>query len=105
VATADQGLAALRQAPPSAPFDLVLTHWGDGAARSAAGKSVPAAVRLLEGRCSENLRAPVLVFAGESVAEERRRLALRLGALGYCYRFETLFRTIDATFSPARDVG
>ena len=71
-----------------APFDLAITHWGMNL------KPDPAAVSLLKEVRRRDLRTPVIVFASDTDVRERRRLALRLGALGYHHRFEELFQDI-----------
>lgn len=80
------------------PFDLVLSHWG-GSGMSAAG------ARLLLGMRAQGLFSPVLIFAGATDADARKRLALSLGAQGYFFRFETLFRRIEELFASAEDTG
>lgn len=103
VATADAALERLASAPT--PFDLVITHWGEGQARDPRGRRVPTAVRLLAEIRRRGLEAPVLVFASDRHAESRKRRALGLGAHDYCFRFQALFRRIEAIFAPAAETG
>ena len=95
VATADEGLAELEAPRGGAPFDLVITHWGEGAARDDAGRRTPAAVRLLSGIRTRDLRCPVVIFAAAEGAEQRKPIALGLGAQAYCFSFEGLYRTLE----------
>jgi CheY-like chemotaxis protein len=95
VATADEGLAELEAPRGGAPFDLVITHWGEGAARDDAGKRTPAALRLLGGIRARDLRCPVVIFAAAQGAEQRKPTALGLGAQAYCFSFEGLYRTLE----------
>ncbi|MBW1684828.1 MAG: SIR2 family protein [Deltaproteobacteria bacterium] len=95
VATADKGLAELEAPRGGAPFDLVITHWGEGAARDDAGRLTPAAVRLLSGIRTRDLRCPVVIFAAAEGAEQRKPTALGLGAQAYCFSFEGLYRTLE----------
>jgi len=76
-------------------FDLVITHWGEGAARDDARRRIPAAVRLLTGIRTRDLRCPVVIFAAAEGAEQRTPIALGLGAQAYCFSFEGLYRTIE----------
>ena len=106
--SADDALARLAEAATDDPIDLAITHWGEGAARDEAGGRVPAAQRLLAGIRVRDLRCPVIVFAADAPADEverRKRLALGLGAQAYCFRFETLVRTIERVLAPAAETG
>jgi transcriptional regulator with XRE-family HTH domain len=108
VPTADAGLGQIEQAASREPFDLAITHWGEGAARDDAGRRVPAAVRLLTGIRARDLRCPVVVFAGSARGTEldlRKRTALGLGAQAYCYRFETLYQAIERVLAPGEETG
>lgn len=101
---AQDGLERLREARTMKPFDLVITHWGDGQAQDDEESVTPTAVRLLQGIRRDDLRVPVLVFASDADAERRRNEALGLGALAYCCQFETLLRKIEEVFASAREV-
>lgn len=80
------------------PYDLILSMW-QGDVRSAWG------IRLLERVRQEGVRSPVIIFAGPHGAEERKRLALQLGAYAYCVRWETLFRKVGELFAPASETS
>jgi len=100
VRTADEGVVAIENAEQGgAPFDLVITHWGDGAARTPDGSSCSTAVGLLTAMRTRDLRCPVIVFASAVNADERKRVVLRLGALAYCFSFSDLYRTIEDALS------
>lgn len=88
--------ALLEASSAGRPFDLVITYWG----QSWDGNASPGAALLAEMR-ARDIRCPVLVFAGERDADQRKREALALGAQAYCSRFETLFRRIEDIFAPA----
>ena len=106
VASAQDGVAALESASNQGePFDLAITHWGDGAAQTPDGASCPAAVGLLTAMRSRDLRCPVIVFAGPDNADERKFTALELGALAYCFSFGRLYRTVEDALSPANETG
>jgi transcriptional regulator with XRE-family HTH domain len=108
VASADEGLARIAEAAAGEPFDLAITHWGDGAARDEAGARVSAAERLLAGLRARDLRCPVVVFAAAAPAaevERRKRAALGLGAIAYCFAFETLYQAIERVLAPAAETG
>jgi transcriptional regulator with XRE-family HTH domain/CheY-like chemotaxis protein len=105
VASADQGLRALERAGAAEPFDLVITHWGEDAASDDDGRPTPAALRLLTGIRTRDLRCPVVIFAASGNAERRKRMALGLGAQAYCFSFETLYRTIERVLAPAEETG
>lgn len=92
--TAIEALLEARQA--GRPFDLVITSWG----QPWGGDASPGAALLAEMR-ARDIRSPVLVFASERDAEQRKREAIELGAQAYCVRFETLFRRIEDLFAPA----
>jgi transcriptional regulator with XRE-family HTH domain len=100
VDTADDGLHELAAASADAPFDLAITHWGEGAARDDAGRPTPAAVRLLSGIRSRDLRCPVLVFGARQDVERRKRTALGLGAHAYCFGFAALYQAIERILAP-----
>ena len=100
VDTAEDGLRELEAAGDSTAFDLVITHWGDGAARDDERQPIPAAVRLLSGIRSHDIRCPVVVFAGRTQVEKRKRTALGLGAQAYCFEFEGLYQVIERVLSP-----
>ena len=101
-ATADDGLRELER-KTSAPFDLVITHWGERAARDDAGRTLPTAVRLLTEMRSRDLRCPVAIFAADTDVERRKHAALGLGAQAYCHTFEALYRTIERVLSPGEE--
>ena len=98
--TADEGVVAMESAEQGGkPFDLVITHWGDGSARTPHGSSCSTAVGLLTAMRTGDLRCPVIVFASAVNADERKRVILRLGALAYCFRFSDLYRAIEDALS------
>ncbi len=70
------------------PFDLLIAHWGRGTGRE-----------ILTTLRREDLRVPAIVFAGPLEVETRKREALALGALAYCYVFDSLFQRIEDAFS------
>ena len=81
------------------PFDLVISHWGTRSGRE------PAGVELLRGMRARDLRSPVIVFSTQRGAEERKRVAQALGALAYCFKFDTLFRRIEEAFASGAETG
>ena len=106
VASAQDGVAALESASNQGePFDLAITHWGDGAAQAPDGASCPAAGGLRTAMRSRDLRCPVIVFAGPDNADERKFSALELGGLAYCFSFGRLYRTVEDALSPANETG
>lgn len=48
---------------------------------------------------------PAIVFASGSHADTNKEQALRSGALGYAYRWETLFQLIADRFAPGSATG
>jgi hypothetical protein len=95
VDSANKALHRLREAhEANDPFDLVISYWG-GSLQSSEG------LTLLQEMRRRDLRSPIVIFAGKSDADERKRLALSLGALHYCVNFETLFMKIEEIFSSA----
>ena len=109
VATADEGLARLAEGSTAGePFDLAITHWGEGAAYDARGARRSAAEHLLAGVRARDLRCPVVVFAAAApaeAAERRKRTALGLGAQAYCIAFEMLYQAIERVLAPAAETG
>jgi hypothetical protein len=101
VDTADEGVAAIESGvSQDRPFDLVITHWGHNAAQTPGGLQCPTAVGFLSAIRSRDLRCPVIVFAREIGAPQRKLTALGLGALAYCFDFSSLYRTIEDALSP-----
>lgn len=84
--------------------DLVITHWGEGDARDE-GEPCPTAVRLLRQIRRLDLRVPVVIFSRDHDVARRKAAALALGAQGYCWTFQALFRTMQAIFTPERESG
>ena len=97
--TWEEGVDRLR----ASGADLVLTHWGHAGATDRAGQRCSVAERLLVEMRAQDLRAPVIVFAGGGHAEENRRAALGLGAQGYTFEWPTLFRELERVFRPLDD--
>lgn len=54
---------------------------------------------------SEGLRAPVVIFSTRTHADDRKRLALSLGARSYCYQWETLVQEIEAVLATGTRTG
>jgi CheY-like chemotaxis protein len=92
VATWRDALARLSAGPP---FDLILTHWGEGRATRRSGAPCASAERLLEELTGCEERAPVIVFAGMRDFARRKRRALRAGAVAYAFEWERLFEVIE----------
>lgn len=67
----------------------MITHWG----------SVEhTAEQVLRAVHTDDLRVPVIIFAGSTEVEKRKVRGLRLGAQGYYYRWEGLRRGIEQVF-------
>lgn len=99
LATPEQALALLQKTAGRNAFDLAITHWGADTGPH------PAAVRLLQGLRRDDLRCPAIVFASNEDIDERKRVALGLGAQAYCCAFETLFRTIERVLAPGEETA
>lgn len=100
VSDAEEALGALAGAVESKrPFDLTISHWGHSRGRS------PTVVRLLEGMRSEDLRCPVILFSTREHADERKPVALGLGAQAYCFTNGALLKAIVGVLSPGRETG
>lgn len=99
--TADEALARLAERP----YDLVVTNWGEGDARDERERPLPTAVRVLTRMRREDVCCPVIVFSRAFDLRNRKATALSLGAQAYCFRWETLFRTIDRVFRPGSETG
>lgn len=87
----EQALGALGAAEST--YDLVITRWGHHPRRASDATS------LLEEMRRRDVRVPVVVFASGDHADENREAALRLGALEYTSRWDTLFAVIDRRFA------
>lgn len=92
-ATTWQEAMARVEAEP--PFDLILTHWGEDQATRRAGSPCANAERLLEELSTSDARAPVIVFASHVRMTERKRRALRAGAVAYAFAWERLFEEME----------
>lgn len=100
IAKASEALARIEEAQSRHhPFDLVISHWGTRSGRE------PAGVELLTGMRARDLRSPVIIFSNQTTADERKRKVLALGALAYCFKFDTLFRRIEETFAAGVETG
>jgi hypothetical protein len=99
VGTAEEGAVALASTERGT-FDLVITHWGESAALTPEGEPCSTAVGLLGAIRVRDLRCPVIVFASAANANERKRIALGMGALAYCHTFADLYKKIEETLSP-----
>ena len=105
VSTAEEGVVALERAQlDGEPFDLAITHWGDGAAAMPDGSTCSVAVGLLSVIRARDLRCPVLVFAGAVDVDQRKRTSLGLGALAYSWGFADLYRRIEEVVAPGQRV-
>ncbi len=85
--------------------DLVLTHWGHGRAIDKIGRGCAVAERLLSEIRQRDVRVPVIVFASGDHANENRQAALKLGALAFVSRWQTLFHEIAKVFQSGIDAG
>ncbi len=83
------------------PYDLVLTHWGEGQAIFRNGASCAVAERFLEELRASRHRVPTIVFAARRGADLRKPRALAAGALTYVHEWATLFEEIERVFGPA----
>jgi transcriptional regulator with XRE-family HTH domain len=103
VDSADAAIRALRRR--KGDFDLVISHWGEDLAMSSDATPTSTAERLLTAMRIEDVRCPVVVFAGARGADERKRTALGLGAQDYCFTFEALYQTIERVLRPGHEAG
>lgn len=83
-------LAEARRRLATCPFDLVITHWGEGAPGGPVAVQVLRTLRGFPDGCS-----PAIVFDDERDVEARRSTALRLGAQDYVFESSALLRSID----------
>jgi hypothetical protein len=98
VPTAEEGFATLAERG----WDLLITHWGYGQAPApfqSVGERVLTHVR------RSGLPVPAVVFASGQHADENKVEALRLGAVGYAFRWESLFRLLADLFAPGSQTG
>jgi hypothetical protein len=86
------------------PFSLIITHWGEGLAEDGRGNPTSTAERLLRYVRERDVQSPVLVFAAVE-PDIRKPIALRMGALDYCIRYESLLDRVDEVFSPGQDTA
>lgn len=77
-------------------YDLVISHFGYN------GEDPSNCEQLLVGMRSEDLRAPVLVFAEPSYRERKRGIVLELGGYAYTDSWEELFQRLEELL---RDAG
>lgn len=98
---ADAAIRALRR--PGDEFDLVISHWGAEHATSSLGRPTSTAERLLTAMRIEDVRCPVVIFAGARDVDERKRTALGLGAQDYCFTFEGLYQTLERVLRPGHE--
>lgn len=97
--TAVEALARLGDATTNHAYDLIITHWGHGRARDADGQRISTAERLLRDMRARDIRCPVLIFSTARGANQRKRIALGLGAQGYFYTYGGLLRGIERVFA------
>lgn len=97
VARAEQARDELRAARDrGAPFDLVISHWGEHEQAECGGELLANGPRLLKLMRREDLRAPLVMFSTSTELRSRRKLALGLGARAYCHTYQALFRELEA---------
>ena len=99
------GQAIEQLARPGRGTDLVITHWGHGGEVDRGGRRCAVAERLLSEIRHQDVRVPVIVFASGDRANENRVAALKLGALAFVFRWETLFREVARVFEQGADAG
>jgi hypothetical protein len=98
-ADAADALDKLRTQAQHRAYDLVISHWGH-----APGKA-STAERLLTGIRREDIRVPVVIFSLQQYADERKPVALGLGAQGYYYTNEGLLQAIERILKPGVETG
>jgi hypothetical protein len=104
VTTWEEAVATLERTPGG--HDLVVTHWGEGAASDRhGGGRCSNAERLLEEMRGRDLRAPVIVFSETNGAERRKRAVTRLGARAFVWTWSGLFEEIERLFAPVDRSG
>lgn len=97
VGLAERARDLLREARDrGAPFDLVISHWGERERAICEGEDLANGPRLLKLMRREDLRAPVVLFSTSTELRARRKLALSLGARAYCHTYPALFRELEA---------
>jgi transcriptional regulator with XRE-family HTH domain len=105
VPTAAEAILELAGTSEGDSFALAISHWGEGAARDAAGQPISTAEKLLGAIREHDIRCPVVVFGFRQDVEHRKRTALGLGAQAYCYDFEGLFQAIERVLAPGDEAG
>jgi len=95
-------LEKLQNAKADEGYHLLITHWGADRLKDSPD---PACVAILKALRKQDIRIPVIVFASNSHAEERKVEALSLGAADYCFTFGALFTRIESIFAPALITG
>lgn len=92
---------AAARALRTGPWDLILTHWGDGDASDGASN----AEALLKVIRREDHRVPVIVYSVAERAAARRPVAIALGAQAYTGGHRELFAAIVRTLGEDRLTG
>lgn len=95
IVTAAHWQEAIARIEREPPFDLIVTHWGEGQSTRRDGATCANAERLLGELAGIEKRAPVIVFAAKRDAAERKQRALRAGAVAYTFTWERLFEEIE----------
>ena len=99
VPNAEQAFERLEPEPGKSQYDLLITHWGYEVGQTATAQKLLAHIR------KEDVSVPVLIYSRYDRADERKPLALGLGAQGYYHTTEGLLKAIEHLLRPGVETG
>src|SRR5205823_12221704 len=91
--------SALTKLKSALSYDLVISHWGykRGAASTAEA--------LLSELRQNDIRVPALLYSTRERANERKQIAVGLGAQGYYFTNDGLLDAIENLLRPGTETG
>ena len=99
VLNAEEAMEAFKPAPEEVKYDLVITHWGYTRGQASTAQ------KLLQHIRKEDIRVPVLIYSMRQYADERKPIALGLGAQGYYHSTEGLLKAIERVLKSGAETG
>lgn len=98
-ADAEEALQRLKAPGQKRVYDLVLSHWGYKPGQASTAE------RLLQTIRKDDIRVPVVIYSTREHADERKPIALGLGAQGYYFTNDGLLQAIERILKSGVETG